>query len=492
MLVEGPIPDGAFFLSGRKSYSSDILSKFLNDKNVPADFYDFSFKLYYNNPEFLKGGSFSIHGFFSNDKITNSNPKIEDYALKNDVFGFKWFYVGDVPLFLELGLHYSKFKGDLIPKQSNTLQRNNELSEIALTADMTYMFETKDELGVGFHIKDIKTDLFLQNAEGYSGSMTSSGTAISLYAKYRLMRYERLGIDAGARFGLTSLNGSDSFTNRIEPRVNITYIPFAGITLKGSWGIYRQEMTTVLSENEVISIVEPWIIYPEYLPSGQSIQYSLGATWDINPTLKFSIEGYYKKSRNIAVINPNKFYNSDPDLIPGYSTSYGSEYEIKYNDDPWNISLSYTLAWAYRERDGIRYYPNYDSRHNVKVMTELNLGKGWATSLVWSYNSGMPFTKLAGFGDQIFIQDFFNPWLEDYYIKTIRLLDVTNLGRLPDYHRLDFTISKHFDFGFAKFDLDVSIMNVYDRKNIFYFSRNTGERVNMLPFLPSATLRVEL
>jgi hypothetical protein len=36
------------------------------------------------------------------------------------------------------------------------------------------------------------------------------------------------------------------------------------------------------------------------------------------------------------------------------------------------------------------------------------------------------------------------------------------------------------------------VLNVYDRKNIFYFDRKTGKQVNMLPILPTATLKVEL
>ena len=54
------------------------------------------------------------------------------------------------------------------------------------------------------------------------------------------------------------------------------------------------------------------------------------------------------------------------------------------------------------------------------------------------------------------------------------------------------SLAKKFDFKFVKVDLDFSILNVYNRKNIFYFQRDTGEIVNMLPFFPSATIKVEL
>jgi hypothetical protein len=65
-----------------------------------------------------------------------------------------------------------------------------------------------------------------------------------------------------------------------------------------------------------------------------------------------------------------------------------------------------------------------------------------------------------------------------------------DLGRLPDYHRLDIGVTKKFTVWDFLCDFDFSIINVYNRKNIFYFKRDTGERVNMLPFLPTATLTI--
>lgn len=82
-LVEGPIPDGSFIITGRKSYSNNILKKFLNDQSVPADFYDFSFKGNYTSFDFIPGGKFTVNGFFSGDNINNTDPRIEDFKWSN-------------------------------------------------------------------------------------------------------------------------------------------------------------------------------------------------------------------------------------------------------------------------------------------------------------------------------------------------------------------------------------------------------------------------
>jgi len=73
---------------------------------------------------------------------------------------------------------------------------------------------------------------------------------------------------------------------------------------------------------------------------------------------------------------------------------------------------------------------------------------------------------------------------------------VTNWGernsrRLPVYHRLDLSAGRRFRIEPFAFTLGASIINVYDRKNIYYFDRDTGEVTYMLPFTPSVTLKVQ-
>ena len=61
-----------------------------------------------------------------------------------------------------------------------------------------------------------------------------------------------------------------------------------------------------------------------------------------------------------------------------------------------------------------------------------------------------------------------------------------NSGRLPDYHRLDFSMKKtsHLNkYGLLEWSLGVT--NVYNRNNIFYYDRVEAVRVDQLPVIPS-------
>ncbi|MBI1939841.1 MAG: TonB-dependent receptor [Ignavibacteriales bacterium] len=491
LLLEGPIPHGSFILTGRKSYSNQIIKKFLNEQNTPIDFYDFSFKTNYSNYDFMEGAKFTFNGFFSGDNIANSNPTIEDFKWSNSLLGFKWFQVGDSPLFYELSLSLSKFDGEVVPKLSDAKQSLNSVEDITAFFDLTYMFDNKDEIGVGFHIKNIRTDLYIENALGIQTNLGTSAANISLYAKYKLLQFDFIGIDLGTRINLATLS-SNKGTADLEPRISLVLRPFEVITLKGAFGIYQQELITVTDENEVINLYEPWVVSPEYITPSKATHYILGFDLDIINGFTFSVEGYYKKINNLVLVNNNKASKSDDDFLTGEGESYGTELTAKINTSIFNFTAAYTHAYAYKVVDEKRYYPRYDIRNTLNLILEFNLGDGWSTSAVWVYNSGLPFTQIVGYYDKYYLDNIFAPWYQYDPRRPFTMIGVQNLARLPDYHRLDLSLTKKLNLGFVKAEIDASIINVYDRKNIFYFTRETGKRVNMLPFMPTVTFKVEI
>ncbi|MGE5430004.1 MAG: TonB-dependent receptor [Syntrophomonadaceae bacterium] len=490
-LVEGPIPCGSFIVTGRKSYSSDIYRKFLNDKNIPLDFYDLSFKVNYSNPEFVEGSKITVQGLLSDDRLMNGDPTKADLKWSNSIFGFKWFQISDSPLFFEMGLSFSNFLGEVIPNYSTSRPKRNEVTDVNMKMDCSYIYDSKDELGVGLNILHLKTNLFLENASGAVTNIGSYGTNFSVYAKYKFLRFKNLGIDIGTRINLTGLspNGGKFFN---EPRLSFTYRPIPQIALKGACGIFQQEITTLSDESEVISLFEPWVIIPEYLNPANSKHYILGLETNFTENLSLETEGYYKSIANFPAINENKVFESDRDLISGSGEAYGVEFMLRYKFLDFFFMGSYSMGWTYKTVNDWIYYPKYDSRHAVNLTLEYDFGAGWNASVIWVYNSGLPFTKMTGYYDKLEAGDYFNQLNMLAPYQPFLLLGDKNLGRLPDYHRLDLSLSKKFKVAFANFYLDVSAINVYDRKNIFYFERNTGKRVNMLPFLPTATLKLEI
>ena len=491
-LVEGPIPYGSFIVTGRKSFSTQILKKFLNDQSAPINFYDASFKLNYSNPDFIKGSKFSFNGFISGDRLLNSNPTIENIDWYNNVLGFKWSQTTDSPLFYEMGLSYSNFSGNVDPKLSGAKPENNNLDDISYSMDLHYIYESKDELGVGILLKNINSQLYLQNSTGAVSDLSAQGTSLSIYAKYKFLRFANFGADFGARIDPVTLSASESEAYLFEPRVSLTYVVFPGITIKGAWGLYQQELTTLSDENQVISLFEPWVIAPPYLKPANAIHYTIGLDANFLDYFNINIQGYYKVLQNIATLNDHKVSSSQNDLLAASGESYGWEFMFKYLHNPISFTSSYSLGWTYKNLNGWLYYPRYDVRHSVSLLLGFNLGDGWNISATWIFNTGLPFTQNMGYYDKFYFQDFYSNWqiYEGYFPYSI--LADKDLGRLPSYHRLDLSLSKDFSFDFLDLNFDFSVLNVYNRKNIFYFKRDTGERVNMLPILPTATITIKI
>ncbi len=490
MLLEGPIPWGSYMFTVRKSTSTEIIKKFLNNKSYPYDFYDWSFKVNYADPHLLEDAKFTLHGFFSGDKLLNNNPLKQDFKWSNDIVGFNYFQLSKNPLFYDISVNFSSFSGEIIPNATSTKASRNSLNEIIVKGDFKYVYKSKDELDFGIRIQEIKSTLFITNPNGFISDLGKKGTEISVYLRYLVLKFESFGADLGSRANLTRMAGGDS--GFLEPRVRLTYRLSPEVALKGAWGLFKQDLTTVSDENEAMALYEPWIIIPRYINPSKAIHYVAGIETEFIKDCFFNVDGYYKTSRDIAIINDKKLSVLDNELRSGSSYSYGTEIQFITNQRHFNLSASYCLSWAFNEVDGREYPPKYDSRHNFNITLDCDLGSGWRTSLAWVYTSGHPFTQVNGYYDKLSIDEISsgNLFLQDFY--PLMLLKERNNARLPDYHRLDITFSKQLNFGFAKMNVDLSIVNVYNRKNIFYFDRKTGEQINMLPVLPTASVKIEI
>lgn len=491
--IEGPIPGGSYILTGRKSLSGEVLKKFLNKDDAPIDFFDVSFKVNYQNDELWKDARFSLHGFVSSDNLLQHHPLKEDYKWENQVVGLKYFQISDdSPFFSEMSTSISHYKGELLPNLSGARSRESELTDFTMEWDFSYVLNNKDEINVGLKIMEIHTRLLLQNANDDISDLSAIGSNISIYLKYKLLRYQNFGLDIGTRVNATRLAGGGHDESFLEPRISATYRLSPELAFKGAWGIYQQDLLTLSDENEVIPLFEPWAITPLYIEPASAIHYVLGIDIDPSKELSMDIEGYYKTVDNYPILNDNKIFPSDPDLIAGQGESYGLEAMIRYNTGKVGISASYSLAWSFKEAEGYTYPPRYDSRHTLNLLFQYDLGNGWRTSAIWNFYTGLPFTQMAGFYDKLNVNDlFYSDYILNSYTPYLQLGD-RNAQRLPDYHRLDLSVAKKFILWGTTVDLDISIINVYDRANIFYFKRETGERVNMLPFFPTATVKVEL
>ena len=490
-VLEGPVPGGSFIITGRKSYSNEILKKFTNNKSIPIDFYDASFKVNYSNPDILPISKFTLYGFTSKDKIDYKDKLHADFNWSNSNFGFNLFNaVKNSAAFADFSMYYSGFSGSEIPNSSNSRHIENKLDDYTFKLDLSYIFSDKNEVYDGFKVKYIKTRLLLSNASGKLNNVTSEAAMVNLYAGFKLLSIDKFKADLSSCFNIERLAESPSYF--YEPRLNLIYNLLPTLNLKAAWGIYQQELVTISDEDEVLALFEPWIIVPQYLEVPNSVHYIGGFDYFLTERLKFNVEGYYKVMHNLAVLNDELIYPTDKQFINGSGKSSGAEVTMNYENQWINAQLSYSYSWTTKKIRDIEYHPRYDSRNNIKIFINFELGNKWRAGIMWNYNSGMPYTQIYGYSDKYNPFDIFNAssLLTNYAYFPI--LAARNIAHLPDYHRLDINLSKEFQLWFMNLDIDLNVINVYDRKNFFYFDTQTGERVNMLPFFPSVSLKADL
>ena len=489
--IEGPLPMGSFIITGRISLFSDILKKFLNYKEVPFEFHDLAFKFNSTSTNSNTLTKFFIHGFNSADKLLNNSPEVADYRWSNNIYGAYLFQeLENIPIYFESNLSLSSFSGEVIPKESLTKPRKNIVTDITLKSDFTYISDYRNEIHIGYDLKSIKTELYFENLQGGVTDLKDKALQFTLYGKYKFLQWESFGADIGTRMNLLTLSNQKAAL--FEPRVSLTYNFLPNLLIKGAWGIYTQELITLTNEDEVISLFEPWVITPDYLKPSEAIHYVLGLEFNTFSNFNFTIETYYKRLLNTAELNDNKVKASDPDFIAGKGESYGAEFMAGYQNHVIRANASYSLSWAYKEINDWISYPKYDSRHHVNLNLSMNLGADWEVSSSWFFNSGLPFTPIVGYYDKLYMDNLYNVGSQFGSYIPFTILGDRNIGRLPTYHRLDFGITKKLEIYLARIFLSLNIINVYDRKNIFYFDRKTGKQVNMLPILPTATVKIEI
>jgi len=169
----------------------------------------------------------------------------------------------------------------------------------------------------------------------------------------------------------------------------------------------------------------------------------------------------------------------ETDILPGNGKTYGIEFMLKKNSGKLTGWLGYTYSRSYRKTESNfvgeninhgEYYPaSYDKPHDVTTTLLYQISRKWSISGNFIYNTGRPvtlpeYTFIVGDKEMVYFSD-------------------RNKYRLPDYHRLDLSITYH---GHIKADRryksswSLSVFNVYGRDNPFsvYYTKDQPTAAN--------------
>lgn len=372
---------------------------------------------------------------------------------------------------------------------------------VSYTAQLHFSyFGQNAELRYGLDLTGFNTDFQFQNPVGVSVAQENFTTEIAGYLRYRY-RGERLILEPGLRLHYYAAQSQIS----PEPRLGIKYLISDQWRIKAAAGLYSQNVVGTTNEDDVVNFFVGFLAGPEEQltdtegnPTDNNIQqawHAIGGleyTW--SPSWRLNVEGYYKGFSQLLTLNRNKLSGADPNFMVEKGAAYGLETTLEYQSRHWSLWLAY--AWSRTERDdGEQVYPTvYDRRHNINVLGTYRWGDRllWGSSLRWNFGSAFPFTQTSGFFQDIppgALLDGDGVLTGNFPIGTLLSGD-RNGGRLIPYHRLDLSLKRIFPLGNTDSRLEavLSISNAYNRDNIFYVDRLTGQQINQLPILPALTL----
>jgi len=128
--------------------------------------------------------------------------------------------------------------------------------------------------------------------------------------------------------------------------------------------------------------------------------------------------------------------------------------------------VSYTLGDVEHQfpnlNEGEPFSADHDRAHELKVVGTYTHGL-WNLSSTWVFASGNAYTSPES--------QYALEMLDGEVISYIHVGD-KNLSRLPDYHRLDFSVSRAFNDRRGKYngEFGMSVFNFYNHSNVSYRS----------------------
>ena len=517
LVLEGPLKKETatsyttvtYMLAAKNSYlskTSSILYPYLGS-SLPFDFMDLYGKLSINSGS---GSKINLFGFRFDDQV-NGYQSLADYHWCNYGLGTNFTLLTGSSSILNGHIAYSDYKINM--DDASGLEKYSGISGFNMGLDITNYIGS-NRLQYGLAMEGYSTDYLFYNAYGIRSAQNENTNNISAYATYKVSTGKWL-IDPGLRYIYYASLSSGSLEPRLAAKFNAT----DKFRLKMAGGLYSQIFLDARSDNDIVNLFNGFLTGSGALNQPSSflgndvnncIQHAqhlvLGAEYDFTRDLSGNAEIYFKNFSHLLNANRNKMFDREDaayrpggayekpeyyltDFIIEKGMAYGADLSLCYDADWLYLWATYSLGWVKRTDEVQTYTPHYDRRHTVNLLGTLRLGETheWEISGRWSFGSGYPYTQTQGMFEEI-------PFAEGIttdYTRTNGAYGVAYgelyAGRLPNYHRFDLSGKRKFSIGKRSvLEVDVSVTNVYNRNNIFYFDRLTFTRVDQLPIIWSA------
>ena len=434
-------------------------------------------------------GSFNVPSRSSNTQQGNNGASAKLFAQWSD------------NLYSDIVLAYNGYSSAFVSNASAqnpnaprfATDEQNSIDDATLRIDNTWSFSTHD---IGFGAE------FTSTAVQYTLTGTDpAGTSRDLFQQDQhgwvnaAYVQDSWALSPAMQFvgGLRLSNYSVSHAWYLEPRASLRYELFGGMAVKAAWGMHSQFVNRILNENVTEGSRDFWILSDDAVLPGKANHYVAGASWE-NDMFNVDVEGFYKDLSNVSEFT-QRFRRQSTDLytfLNGSGRVRGVEFLVQKKTGVFSGWISYTLSKAEKRFPEIeygQYFPSEnDQTHELKLIGSFNPGDDWTIAATFVFATGKPYTAPIS---------QYTLTLLDSTVYNYTHVSGKNAYRLPDYHRLDLSVSKKFRWTNTALSLGVSVFNVYNRTNISYYQYELNTQpvivtqVAGLGILPTVVVQLE-
>jgi TonB family protein len=499
-LLEGPVGEGSFTLSARRSYIDAILPLFLDSKNVELTvapfYYDYQASLHY---PLGKGHEIKILVYGSEDELKFIRPAPPGSGaadlrgeFKNDILFHRlqvgWSYrapSGFENLFSASGgidrlLVSIGQRADIIldttfvSVRDEARWRLSKEVKLALGLDLQ---AGRERLGGKLPIipKEGETArIIVQDPQKGDSRDNFFDPALYLSATWQVT--PKLSLTPQLRWDYWSR----LHRGTLDPRLSLRYELREGTALTAGAGLYHQP--------PFADEISPIFGNPNLGPF-KAAHYSLGISHRFTQALSLDLTGFYKNLSDVVVRSEAAIVR-DGKIVPellnnnGRGEVYGVELLLRHQLYRGFFGwLGYTLMRALRSDGPDKAYRTFqfDQTHILTAIASYKLGRGWQVGFRWRYVTGFPFTPyVAGIlnSDSGRYRPIPGPQLSE---------------RVPAFHQLDLRIDKEWAFERWRLSVYLDIQNVYNRENPeavrYNFDFTQRAYLTGLPIIPGFGIR---
>jgi len=533
--LEGPIVKErtTFFVSARRTYF-DVLSKPFMEKDEQFGYYfwDLNAKV---NHKFNDRHRLYFSIYSGRDKLGfESEEEYDDWNFGlgwgNISSALRWNFLIHNKLFMNTTVAFSKYK--FFTEDNETMYNNmtkkkeyemnmiysSMIRDWSLKNTFTYTPNNRHEIKFGEAVtlhsfkpgeQGVYEKYSEENFYGEAGTDTtihSSETApteCNLFVEDEFKITKRINLNVGLHASLFNVN--DKTYTSLEPRLAFAAHPTEKFTIKAAY-TKMQQYLHLLSNSTIGLPTDLWVPVTQNIKPLESHQTALGFVFGLPKDLLFSIEGYYKTMDNVIEYKEGASLfsstNWEEKVDMGKGRAKGIELMLKKETGKTTGWIAYTLSKAERKFDEInngKWYPsNYDRTHDISIVINHKFSEKVDLGATWVFGTGYPVTMQTHY---IMVDPSLQ--MKDYYDENrIDYAASRNNYRMENYHRLDLGVNFHRQKEGSKIkrQLSVSIFNVYNRHNPFFYYLETDHneegtrklmKTSIFPTIPSVSYSIK-